>query len=158
MTERRLERSAVHRGDLILVNAQLPFAGPEEQDRVCLDANVMLRAGRRSRCAAWCGRWAAGPCWRLSADGARSGSSRRFTRVLCVRTGGLLPSSSWPSPDTVSIRRGWPLTWDRQGRIWILFARTFPIAVFVRNFAAGRWLWLCGTVSGRQGICDRHCP
>ena len=42
MTERRLERSAVHRGDLILVNAQLPFAGPEEQDRVCLDANVML--------------------------------------------------------------------------------------------------------------------
>ena len=35
MTERRLERSAVHRGDLILVNAQLPFAGPEEQDRVC---------------------------------------------------------------------------------------------------------------------------
>ena len=42
MTERRLERSAVHRGDLILVNAQLPFAGPEEQDRVRLDANVML--------------------------------------------------------------------------------------------------------------------
>ena len=46
MTERRLERSAVHRGDLILVNAQLPFAGPEEQDRVCLDANDECLARR----------------------------------------------------------------------------------------------------------------
>ena len=76
MTERRLERSAVHRGDLILVNAQLPFAGPEEQDRVCLDANVMLarRAAEPLRRLV-----RAGACQRMALAAGAAGDLREFS-------------------------------------------------------------------------------
>lgn len=83
MTERRLERSAVHRGDLILVNAQLPFAGPEEQDRVCLDANVMLarRAAEPLRPpGAGVGRLVrAGACQRMALAAGAAGDLREFS-------------------------------------------------------------------------------
>ncbi len=90
MTERRLEHwRAVHRGDLILsMQCAAPFAGPEEQDRVCLDANVMLArraAGAAAPPGAGVGRLVrAGACQRMALS---SGSSRRFTRFFVSRTG-----------------------------------------------------------------------